>query len=206
MITATVLSDRIYVAAPFAMKDKLKALAGARWDPQARQWHYPANPEVARDIYLAIPIGKTDRAFAALLDDAKAKRDAAAAAEEVPASQLPPIPFKDFEPWPHQKKGFWKAAPHDGYMLAMQTAELCVGNSSSFLVESPWIGVPSIIIGRRQHGRPLASSCFTWSRGDETPLSEVIVKAIGFRGYSNPFYFGGPVGEKIAAIIRGETA
>lgn len=118
MITATVNDNRIEIAAPFAAKDALKALAGARWSPELKRWTFPASPESARDLYIAVPIGQMDRAFQRLLDDAAAKRDAARMAEETPAEHLPNIPSRT-RPWPHQKRAFWKAAPHPGYLLAL---------------------------------------------------------------------------------------
>ena len=119
MITATVNLDRIHVAAPFAQKDVLKAITGARWDPEGKRWHYPASPDMARELYLKLAIVKTDPAFERLLEEASEKMQAVARASETPAEQLPDIPSRT-TPWPHQKRGFWKAAPHDGYMLAMR--------------------------------------------------------------------------------------
>lgn len=90
---------------------------------------------------------------------------------------------------------------HDEYIAEMQHAALVIGNSSSGVIEAPWVGCPSVNIGRRQDGRPCAPSVFNWSPGDETPLSEVIVKACGFMGFSNPYYVGGAA-PKIATILR----
>ena len=39
------------------------------------------------------------------------------------------------------------------YLSAMKYAACCVGNSSSFLIEAPALGVPSVNIGDRQKGR-----------------------------------------------------
>lgn len=91
---------------------------------------------------------------------------------------------------------------HAEYIALMQSAALVIGNSSAGIIESPWVGCPSVNIGLRQNGRPRASSVFQWNVGDEQPLSEIIVKALGFVGYANPVYTGGPVGERIATILR----
>lgn len=94
---------------------------------------------------------------------------------------------------------------HARYVEHMQSAALVIGNSSAGIIEAPWIGVPSVNIGHRQKGRPLATSVFQWNHGDEMPLDEIIVKALGFVGFSNPHYYGGPVGERIANILKGTT-
>lgn len=45
-----------------------------------------------------------------------------------------------------------------GYLSAMRAASVVVGNSSSTVLEAPVLGVPSVLIGDRQKGRPLAGS------------------------------------------------
>lgn len=45
-----------------------------------------------------------------------------------------------------------------GYLSAMAAASVVVGNSSSTVLEAPVLGVPSVLIGDRQKGRPLAPS------------------------------------------------
>ena len=48
-----------------------------------------------------------------------------------------------------------------GYLSAMRAASVVVGNSSSTVLEAPVLGVPSVLIGDRQKGRPLAASVAT---------------------------------------------
>lgn len=45
-----------------------------------------------------------------------------------------------------------------GYLSAMASAAVVAGNSSSTVLEAPVLGIPSVLIGDRQKGRPLASS------------------------------------------------
>jgi UDP-hydrolysing UDP-N-acetyl-D-glucosamine 2-epimerase len=45
-----------------------------------------------------------------------------------------------------------------GYLSVMKNAALVVGNSSSTVLEAPLFGVPSVLVGDRQDGRPLSSS------------------------------------------------
>ncbi len=45
-----------------------------------------------------------------------------------------------------------------GYLSAMSSAAVVAGNSSSTVLEAPVLGIPSVLIGDRQKGRPLADS------------------------------------------------
>lgn len=44
------------------------------------------------------------------------------------------------------------------YLSAMRAASVVAGNSSSTVLEAPVLGVPSVLVGDRQKGRPLAAS------------------------------------------------
>lgn len=48
-----------------------------------------------------------------------------------------------------------------GYLSAMRLAGAVAGNSSSVVLEAPLLGVPSVLVGDRQHGRPLSPSVLT---------------------------------------------
>uniref|UniRef100_A0A7C3J723 UDP-N-acetylglucosamine 2-epimerase (Hydrolyzing) n=1 Tax=candidate division WOR-3 bacterium TaxID=2052148 RepID=A0A7C3J723_UNCW3 len=53
--------------------------------------------------------------------------------------------------------------PHLGfrkYISLIKNAFAVMGNSSSLLIETPYLKTPSILIGKRQEGRPLADSVF----------------------------------------------
>jgi UDP-hydrolysing UDP-N-acetyl-D-glucosamine 2-epimerase len=52
-----------------------------------------------------------------------------------------------------------------GYLSAMRLAGLVVGNSSSTVLEAPLLGVPSVLIGERQRGRPLSASVLVPGQG-----------------------------------------
>jgi len=45
-----------------------------------------------------------------------------------------------------------------GYLSAMAHSSVVVGNSSSVVLEAPLLGVPSVLVGDRQKGRPIARS------------------------------------------------
>ena len=113
-ITVSVDGGRIIVSGtPFSSKDKLKAIPGARWDPERKAWTYPESVAVAQA--LAWVIGDqpglhpyTDALRAA--DEAQALRDAA---------DLPEIPGLSGSSWTHQRQAYAFASRVDGAMLAM---------------------------------------------------------------------------------------
>ncbi len=45
-----------------------------------------------------------------------------------------------------------------GYLSAMAASSVVVGNSSSAVLEAPLLGVPSVLVGDRQKGRPISPS------------------------------------------------
>ena len=45
-----------------------------------------------------------------------------------------------------------------GYLSAMHEVDFVLGNSSSTVLEAPILGTPSVLVGNRQEGRPLAES------------------------------------------------
>lgn len=59
------------------------------------------------------------------------------------------------------------------YLSVMRAASVVAGNSSSTVLEAPLLGVPSILIGDRQKGRPIAASV---ERPE--PTAEAIAAAI----------------------------
>jgi UDP-N-acetylglucosamine 2-epimerase (non-hydrolysing)/GDP/UDP-N,N'-diacetylbacillosamine 2-epimerase (hydrolysing) len=79
---------------------------------------------------------------------------------------------------------------HKAYIALMQSAAVVVGNSSAGVIEAPWVGIPSVNIGKRQNGRPMASS-----------VCKDIETALKWSGPWIPIYRGG-ASEKIAAKIK----
>lgn len=90
---------------------------------------------------------------------------------------------------------------HSEYVELMQHAALVIGNSSAGVIEAPWIGVPSVNIGNRQNGRPMAPSVFQ-ATPDKASISQPVQLALNFRGTYNPCYTGDNVGVKIADVVR----
>lgn len=89
---------------------------------------------------------------------------------------------------------------HADYVALMQRAKLVVGNSSAGIIEAPWVGIPSVNIGERQRGRPLANSVVQWSGYNDGLLYAAFIKAMNFDGEIKPEYRGGAA-PKIAEIL-----
>jgi len=82
---------------------------------------------------------------------------------------------------------------HREYIEKMQHVALVVGNSSAGVIEAPWVGVPSINLGDRQKGRPMASSVYS--------SMDCIGQAITHDDPWTPIYCGGAA-KVIAAVIK----
>ena len=82
---------------------------------------------------------------------------------------------------------------HREYVEKMQRAALVVGNSSAGVIEAPWVGVPTINIGDRQKGRPMARSVYS--------SMMYIDEALKHKEPWKPFYRGG-ASAKIAVKIK----
>jgi UDP-hydrolysing UDP-N-acetyl-D-glucosamine 2-epimerase len=87
---------------------------------------------------------------------------------------------------------FVESFGQQGYLSAMHHVDLVVGNSSSTVLEAPLLGTPSVLVGNRQEGRPLAASVMK-AHADGSELLQSMRKAIGpefaaeFAGQGTPF-------------------
>lgn len=86
---------------------------------------------------------------------------------------------------------------HGTYMALMQSAQVVVGNSSAIPIESPWVGVPSVLVGDRQLGREMSNSIFQ----DDFDVGRAIEQALAWRGPWQPCYRG-EAAPRIAKIVR----
>lgn len=91
------------------------------------------------------------------------------------------------------------------YLSAMRWAQAVVGNSSSGIIEAPSMHVPTIDIGRRQHGRVRAESVLNvpMLEGDiYQALTQVIGSAFraGLSAVKNPYGAGGTT-QRIGQVI-----
>ena len=114
--TLQVVNGRIHARAPFAMKERLKAIAGARWAPDARAWTYPASPTIARQLAELLAGAHLDPGVEELLT---AGNLALAAQAHREADELPAIPCTATRPWQHQLRAYHFAHDLQAWMLAL---------------------------------------------------------------------------------------
>lgn len=113
---------RIEIRAPFALKDAIKALPGARWNPTAKVWTIPATNTAAAALADAAKRHLHDFHPAAEVE-AMVAAEAATIVEQRAAlvgdeATLPEVPTKTAA-WTHQRRGYAFALPRTAAMLAM---------------------------------------------------------------------------------------
>jgi UDP-hydrolysing UDP-N-acetyl-D-glucosamine 2-epimerase len=90
------------------------------------------------------------------------------------------------------------------YLSAVHHVDFVVGNSSSTVLEAPLLGTPSVLVGNRQEGRPLAASVIK-AHADRAELRMMMHEAMTedfanrFAGQGTPF--GQPGFAKKAADV-----
>jgi len=89
---------------------------------------------------------------------------------------------------------FVESFGQQGYLSAMHHVDLVVGNSSSTVLEAPLLGTPSVLVGNRQEGRPLAASVIK-AHADRSELLQSMRKAIGTEFASEIAGQGTPFGQ-----------
>ncbi|WP_146552421.1 MULTISPECIES: UDP-N-acetylglucosamine 2-epimerase [Rummeliibacillus] len=87
------------------------------------------------------------------------------------------------------------------YLSAIKHAHLVIGNSSSGLVEAPYLKTPTVNIGDRQKGRECPNSVFTTgvTQGD---INHGIVKALKFKEPYEQIFGNGKSSKKIIEILK----
>lgn len=90
-----------------------------------------------------------------------------------------------------------------GYLSAMSAVAVVAGNSSSIVLEAPVLGVPSVLVGDRQKGRPLAESV-TVPRPDRRAIADAVRAAIERTAITvETSIFGAPgFAERTVATLR----
>jgi UDP-hydrolysing UDP-N-acetyl-D-glucosamine 2-epimerase len=109
------------------------------------------------------------------------------------------------DPGAEQPPDKWKHAFEtvDLYIHHCRHAAAVIGNSSSGIIEMPTLGVPTVNIGDRQKGRPMAGSVITCLPTVDS-ITEGIEWALGREtGFVNPYGQPG-ASERIADIIANQ--
>ncbi len=92
--------------------------------------------------------------------------------------------------------------PPNHFLTLIKNAQICLGNSSSFLREAGLCGVPSLILGSRQKGREMAQNCTVLESPTKEDIVEQLSTLIQIKSYPLDKRFGdGISGEKIAKQI-----
>ena len=95
--------------------------------------------------------------------------------------------------------------PPEVFLSLMRWCDVMVGNSSAGLYEAPSFGTPTLNIGDRQQGRPIASSVTT-VRADVHEITHGIKALLAFAGFGKQLMVKNPYGdghaaERIAKVI-----
>lgn len=97
---------------------------------------------------------------------------------------------------------FFKNFSPEDYGRVLANAALAVGNSSSFLREGSYLGVPAVIVGDRQEAREHGSNvCF--SKYNKSEILKNVTSQLNHGRYKKSTLFGnGDAGSKIANCIN----
>ncbi|NEW08845.1 UDP-N-acetylglucosamine 2-epimerase (hydrolyzing) [Paenibacillus sp. SYP-B3998] len=87
------------------------------------------------------------------------------------------------------------------YLSAVKHAELVIGNSSSGLIEVPYLQTPTVNCGNRQAGREGPTSVFD-AELDEESIRNGIEKALQYVGPYEQIFGDGNVSRKIVDILK----
>jgi UDP-hydrolysing UDP-N-acetyl-D-glucosamine 2-epimerase len=98
------------------------------------------------------------------------------------------------------KWDFKKNLSVDEYLNLLYSASVVVGNSSSFIKECSYMGVPAVIVGSRQAGREMDKNA-TWVQMERETIFDAIVYQYG-KYYKPSTYFGdGTAASKICKVL-----
>ena len=96
---------------------------------------------------------------------------------------------------------FFKNFSPDDYSKVINNALCCLGNSSSFIREASFLGVPAVIVGDRQTGREHGANV-KFSSYDKNKIYENVSSQIKAKCFDKEEIFGtGEAGKQIAEIL-----
>jgi hypothetical protein len=98
-----VVGSRIYINAPFEMKDTLKNIPTARWESRHRMWSFAATPSAAQKLDALSP-DITDDKFRDLLDQSFNIGSAEIFKDQ---DDLPQPECRKNDSWNHQLAAYW---------------------------------------------------------------------------------------------------
>jgi UDP-N-acetylglucosamine 2-epimerase len=96
---------------------------------------------------------------------------------------------------------YYKNFSPEDYARVLANSICCVGNSSSFIREAAYLGVPSVIVGDRQEGREHADNV-VFSEYNHEQIAAHLHAQIDHGRYQPNYLFGrGDAGIRIAAEL-----
>jgi UDP-hydrolysing UDP-N-acetyl-D-glucosamine 2-epimerase len=101
----------------------------------------------------------------------------------------------------HGNIHFFKHFPIEDYLLLLKKAACIVGNSSVGIRESSFLGIPSVNIGSRQHGRKRSMNVIDCELAEDE-IKKAIKKQLRHGPYDSDYMYGnGCAGPKISEIL-----
>jgi UDP-hydrolysing UDP-N-acetyl-D-glucosamine 2-epimerase len=104
---------------------------------------------------------------------------------------------------PDAKFHFYKNFSPEDYARVMLHSACAVGNSSSFIREGSYLGVPAVMIGTRQTGREHGKNIVTVAYS-KAQIKRAILQQVKHGHYKPEYIFGfgdGKAGERIARVL-----
>lgn len=96
---------------------------------------------------------------------------------------------------------YYKNFSPEDYARVLNNALCCVGNSSSFIREAAYLGVPSVIVGDRQQGREHGRNV-VFASYDRDHIAAQVRAQVDHGRYEPDYLFGrGDAGQRIAAEL-----
>lgn len=100
-----------------------------------------------------------------------------------------------------QEVEFIKGMPPEEYARLLKNCEVAVGNSSSFIKEGAFLGVPAVLVGNRQWGREVGINVNMCDM-DLQQIKREIEWQLNKGRYMRNYLFGdGTAGKKVAEIL-----
>ncbi len=100
-----------------------------------------------------------------------------------------------------QKMRLYSSLGQIRYLSFMRYADIVVGNSSSGIVEAPFLGIPVVNIGDRQKGRHVCRNVINCVCS-ETAISEAFVVALNSERKTDTYWGDGHTSERVVSQIK----
>jgi len=101
---------------------------------------------------------------------------------------------------------FMKNLPPDEYIELIYNAKCCIGNSSSFIKEGAYFGIPVILVGNRQENREHGHN-IVFAEMNQWDIVQKTLYQIDYGRYEPDYRFGdGTAAKKIIEVLKCELS